>query len=216
MLSLSTNLTSLNLNPIVISSSLYWPSDMIGADPPHWPNLQQHHVEFNMIAPTGEWYFIRDPNRPIDEDEAANDSDDPEESASDTDSEPLSEDSFRPDSYAPRHEARAIGDYPIRSFRTLPDDALINPLLLAMARAAKQMPRLRKMSLTSTMRNPDGAGFEVLFYSEGEHSLSDIEVGGAEGARLVWVVGKWRPREEILSKWREGKEGVKVKFWEFE
>ena len=169
-----------------------------------------------MTAPAGNWYFIRDINRPIDEDEAANDSDDPEESAGDTDSEPLSDDSLRPDSYAPRREARATGDYPIRSFRTLPDDALMSPLLLAMARAAKQMPRLQTMSLTSTMRDPDGAGFEVHFYGEGKDSHFDTEIGGVEGARLVWAVGKWRPREEILSKWREGKVGVKVKFWEFE
>ncbi|KAL8684720.1 MAG: hypothetical protein Q9218_008168 [Villophora microphyllina] len=213
-LSLSTNLTSLILNPIVISPSLYWPSDTTGANPPYWPNLRHHHVEFNMTSPAGEWYFIRDPNRPIDEDEAANDSDDPEESASDTDSEPLSEDSLRPDSYTPRREARATGDYPIRSFRTLPDDALVNPLLLAMARAAEQMPRLQTMSLTSTMRDPEGAGFEVHFYGEGEHSHCDREAGGAQGARLNWAVGKWRPEEEILGKWREGKEGIKVEFWE--
>ena len=128
----------------------------------------------------------------------------------------MSEDSLRPDSYAPRREARATGDYPIRSFRTLPDDSLMNPLLLAMARAAKQMPRLQTMSLTSTMRDPDGAGFEVHSYCEGEHSHFDTEIGGVEGTRLIWAVGKWRPREEILSKWQEAKEGVKVKFWEFE
>ena len=169
-----------------------------------------------MTAPAGEWYFIRDTNRPVDEDEAADDSDDPDESASDTDSEPLSEDSLRPDSYAPRREARATGDYPIRSFRTLPDDALIDPLLLAMAKAAKQMPRLQTMSLTSTMRDPYGVGFEVHFYGEGKHSHFDSGAEGVEDARLIWAVGKWRPREEILSKWQEGKEGVTVKFWEFE
>ncbi|KAL8793235.1 MAG: hypothetical protein Q9195_004171 [Heterodermia aff. obscurata] len=215
-LSRSINLTTLDLSPIVISPVLYWPSDRTGVDPPHWPNLRHHHVEFNMTDPTGKWYFIRDPNRPIDQDEAANDSDDPEDSASDTDSEPLSEDSLRPDSYAPRREAIATGAYPIRLFRTLPDDALMDPLLLSMARAAEQMPRLQTMSLTSTMRDPDGAGFEVIFYAEGEHDHFDTEIEGIESARLIWVVGKWRPKEETLSKWREAKEGVKVKFWEFE
>ena len=169
-----------------------------------------------MTAPTGKWYFIRDTNHPIDEDEAANDSDVGEESASDTDSEPLSEDSLRPDSYAPRREARATGDYPIRSFRALPDDALMDPLLLAMAIAAKQMPRLQTMSLTSTMRNPDGAGFEVHFYGPGEQTHFDIEIEGLDATRLIWAVGKWRPSEKVLSQWRVGKEGVKVKFWKFE
>ena len=169
-----------------------------------------------MSARTGKWYFILDTNPRIDAGEAADDSDNHEGSASDTDSEPLSEVSLHPDSYAPKREARAARDYPNNPFRTLPDDALMNPLLLAMARAAKQMPRLQTMSLTSTMRDPDGAGFEVHFFAEGEHSHFDTEIGGVECARLIWAVGKWRPREEVLSEWREGKEGLKVKFWKSE
>ncbi|KAI4117730.1 MAG: hypothetical protein LQ338_007500 [Usnochroma carphineum] len=214
-LSQSVSLTSLTLNPIVISPDLYWPTNP--SKPPVWPNIRHYHVEFDMTTPDGDWYFIRDPSKPVEDDEGANDSDDHNnaQDESDTDSDTASSDSWRPDTFNERLEARAVGDYPIRAFRTLPSDSHINPLALAMARAAAQMPQLQSMSLTSSMRDPDGAGFELFFHAGSHVSNLDSEPEDANKARLYWVVGSWRPEEEVLKVWREGKEGLRIRFIEW-
>ena len=170
-----------------------------------------------MTAPDGAWYFIRDPSKPVDDDEGASDSDDPDDTdpEADTDSDTASSDSSRPDTFNERREARATGDYPIRAFRTLPSDEQINPLLHAMARAATRMPRLESMSLTSTMRDPDGAGFEIYFHAAGQSSKLDSEPGDTDQARLDWVVGSWRPEDEVLKIWQEGREGLRIRFIEW-
>ncbi|KAL8709697.1 MAG: hypothetical protein Q9220_005637 [cf. Caloplaca sp. 1 TL-2023] len=210
-LSQSSTLTSLTLSSIVISPSLYWPSDP-SAKTPSWPSLRHFAVEFNMTSPTGDWYFIRDPSIPIDEDEDANDTDEEEDvESSDSDSDPDSpalDDPPRPDTYNEKREKRLIGDYPIRTFRTLPSSDLMNPLLLAMAHSAGQMPSLQTMSLTSTIRDPDAAGFEVYFHAKGERSKfdPDEEPDIVDKERLYWFVGSWRPDEEVLKTWKEGRE----------
>lgn len=218
--SLSPGFTSIRLDPIIISPDLYWPANP--SAPPIWPVLRQFHVVFNMTAPNGTWYFVRDPSKPEDEDEGGADSDDSDEEA-EIDSDPdfdFGSDSFFsttssascPDTFNERREARAAGDYPHRSFRTLPLDTHINPLLLAMARAAACMPRMQHMSLTSTAHD---ATFEVLFYAAGQASHLDSEPGEGERPRLYWYVESWRPDEEVLQVWREGKEGLLIKFIEW-
>ena len=170
-----------------------------------------------MTTPDGAWYFIRDPAKLVDDDEVANDSDDPDDTGpeADTDSDTASSTSSRPDTFSMRREARAAGDYPIRSFRTLPADDHIYPLLLAMARAAARMPQLESMSLTSTIRDPDGAGFEVYFHAAGQSSKLDSEPEDTDQARLYWVVGSWRPEDEVLEIWREGRQRLQIRFIEW-
>lgn len=170
-----------------------------------------------MTTPDGHWYFIRDPSKPIEDDEGANDSDgsDDAKDENDTDPDTASSDSWRPDTFNEKQEARAIGDYPIRIFRTLPSDTYINPLVLAMARAAARMPQLQSMSLTSSMRDPDSAGFALYFHAAAHMSKLDSEPADADEARLYWVVGSWRPEEKVLEAWREGKEGLQIKFIEW-
>ncbi|KAL8945684.1 MAG: hypothetical protein Q9222_007810 [Ikaeria aurantiellina] len=166
-----------------------------------------------MTDPTGAWYFIRDPSVPVDEDEGANDSDDDDDDinqSSDPDSDSSDPEFPRPDTYNPKREKRLTGDYPIRTFRTLPSDELINPLLLAMARSAGQMPVLQSMSLVSTIRDQDAAGFEVHIHAKGNASKFDDEPADVDIVRLYWFVGSWRPDEGALKAWREGKEGVVI------
>ncbi|KAL8779260.1 MAG: hypothetical protein Q9213_007032 [Squamulea squamosa] len=221
----SVNLTYLRLGPIVISPDLYWPAVPSTATP-MWPNLREFKVEFHMTTPDGEWYFIRDPTKPIDEDEGAYDSDrfHQSETESDTESDypsdnsfwaPASENSFQPDRFNKRKEARAVGEYPFRTFRTLPSDALINPLLLAMARAAAHMPKLQDMSLKSTLDDPNAAGFAVYFNAAGHPSSLRSQPGDLARARLYWVVGSWRPENGVLKIWSESREGLLIKFFEF-
>ncbi|KAL8965841.1 MAG: hypothetical protein Q9183_003664 [Haloplaca sp. 2 TL-2023] len=122
-LSLSQNLTSLCLEPVVISPSIYWPSGL--ANPPTWPNLRRYSIEFQMTTPDGQWYFVRDPCEPVDDDEQEDSPDPDDPPSTDSDSVILSDDSLAPDTYRGRRMAVGIGDYPIRYFRTLPDDAEI-------------------------------------------------------------------------------------------
>ena len=171
-----------------------------------------------MTSPSGQWYFIRDPSRPPDDDEFANESDEPEEPlSSDSDSDPDSPtpgDPLRPDIYHPIRQARRAGDYPMRYFRTFPDDTLMNPLLLAVARAVARLPKLQVMGLSSTLRDPGGAKFKLFNYAAGcvdpLHEKDDKECD-----RLIWYVDAWRPDEEVLETWREGKRGVDVRFVEW-
>ncbi|KAL9593251.1 MAG: hypothetical protein Q9219_007630 [cf. Caloplaca sp. 3 TL-2023] len=218
-LSLSTNLRSLNLSKVVISPDLFWPTTAkTSSTPTQWPNLHTFTVTFQMTSPSGQWYFTRDQSKPPDDDEFDGESDEPDEPWSDdSDSNPDSpapSDPLRPDTYHPIREARLAGDYPIRHFRTFPADALINPLLLAMARAAVCMPKLQVMELSSTLRDPDRASFEVFYYAAG--CVDPMYVNGdKERDRLVWYVNAWRPDEEVLKAWREGKRGISVTFVEW-
>jgi len=52
-----------------------------------------------------------------------------------------------------RMEHRAVGDYPNRQFRNSPDSEKLMPLLIAMARAAVQIPCLERMSLLDSIHN---------------------------------------------------------------
>ncbi|KAI4102253.1 MAG: hypothetical protein L6R37_004503 [Teloschistes peruensis] len=89
-LSQSSTLTSLILKPIFISPELYWPANS-PSTPPAWHRIQHYHVEFGLSTPDGDWYFIRDPSTPIDDEEGFADRDDGEyEEDDDTDSDPVS------------------------------------------------------------------------------------------------------------------------------
>ncbi|KAL8677527.1 MAG: hypothetical protein Q9186_006039 [Xanthomendoza sp. 1 TL-2023] len=222
----SPGLTTLKLQPIVLSPDLYWPQNPSAT--PTWPNLRQFHVLFDMVTPDGDWYFTRDPTKPI-EDETVNDTDDidntdntddtddpngvdNDEDETNTDSDTASSETFHPDKFNKKREARAVGDYPIRKFRTIPSDAHINPLLLAMARAASQMRKLQSISLKCSVRSSSGPRFIIVFYAAGQKCKFDSGPEETDRARLYWFVGSWRPAEEVLKIWREGKEGLLVKF----
>ncbi|KAL8768215.1 MAG: hypothetical protein Q9194_005769 [Teloschistes cf. exilis] len=216
-LSQSSTLTSLILKPIVISPELYWPANS-PSTPPAWHRIQHYHVEFDLSTPDGDWYFIRDPSTPIDDDEGFADSDDGEyEEDDDTDSDPVSEDEFynRPDIYDEYRERRAVGRYPPWRFRTVPSDIHINPLLLAMARSAAQMPDLQSMTLKTSRIGSYGTRFEIQFFAAGYASRWGEKIGETTEASLTWYVGSWRPAEEILKIWREAKEGLKIRFVEW-
>ncbi|KAL9010977.1 MAG: hypothetical protein Q9173_004139 [Seirophora scorigena] len=214
--SLSQSLFSRTLDSIVISSDVYWPVD--SSAPPVWSNMRKFNVGFNMTAPNRVWYFVRDPSKPNDKDEGANDTDHPDDepetesdSYSDSDSFFDSSSVFRPDTFNEKREARAARDYPIRSFRALPSETHIKPLLVAMARAAARMPKLQEMSLTSTMPSCDEAGFQLQFYAAKQASLLDSEPGDSDKARLYRYKAPWRPDDDILRVWREGRDGSLVR-----
>ncbi|KAL9581718.1 MAG: hypothetical protein Q9203_005785 [Teloschistes exilis] len=202
--------------------TIYAPMDGYHRDdpstPPAWHRIQHYHVEFDLSTPDGDWYFIRDPSTPIDDDEGFADSDDGEyEEDDDTDSDPVSEDEIynRPDIYDEYRERRAVGRYPPWRFRTVPSDIHINPLLLAMARSAAQMPDLQSMTLKTSRIGSYGTRFEIQFFAAGYASRWGEKIGETTEASLTWYVGSWRPAEEILKIWREAKEGLKIRFVEW-
>lgn len=195
--------------PIVISPSLFWPSNPRPA--PFWQNITNFHITFNLNTPDGNWYFVRDPDMIEEEDEEREGSDEEEP----TDSEPnsdsgsvLSDDSLVPDTYNEKEEARVAGNLPVRYFRTLPDSEKIIPLLTAMARAAGQMPKLQRTSLKADLIcNLGNAYFEIEYLAPGQTSwnIPDENDDDEEKRRLYWQTGKWRPDGEVLRLWREAK-----------
>lgn len=100
-------------------------------------------------------------------------------------------------------------------YRDFPSDPCINPLLLAMARAAAQMPKLEHMSLDSSLSDVD-ASFEINYYAPGIFSDWGPEDEDEESPRLYWAVGSWRPAENILKQWWKSKEAIQIRFLEYD
>ncbi|KAK4691316.1 hypothetical protein P7C71_g5656, partial [Lecanoromycetidae sp. Uapishka_2] len=193
--------------PIVISPSLFWP-DCPKATPV-WPNLVSFHVVFNLNTMNGEWYFVRDPERREEEfaeDSAVDDEIRLDDIESDHNS-VLSDDSLVPDSYNKKEEMRASGQFPMRRFRFLPDSEKITPLLVAMARAAGQMPKLQRITLRADLATGRRDIFEVEYLAAGQkpYHRHEKKVENRWEPRLYWESGKWRPDDEVLRLWRQAK-----------
>ena len=215
-LSQSPNLTSLKISSIVITPDLYWP--LSPSIPPLWPKLRHFDVEFQMTNSTGDWYFVSDPmirwpkSETSGEPNSSSDEGDGDDQEQAWESDSSSSDTLLPDPFNQREEDRAVGDYPIRRFRTITSDALMNPLRLAQARAAVHMPKLQTMSLESTIDDFNTSGFSIYFYAAGQRSNREFDSGDTDKPRLFWRVGAWRPDNEVLKIWREGREGLLIKF----
>ncbi|KAF4541602.1 uncharacterized protein LTHEOB_8597 [Lasiodiplodia theobromae] len=147
-LSLSPHLATLRISgALTIDPSLFWPPppppDAGGSTtpPPSWPSLTTLVVKFSMVAPDGGWYFTGAPGQVPPDD---NDSDD----------DSLDSDPSWDFGATQRTSTRAIaaGMYPTRWFRRTPDAARINPLFLAVARAASRMPRLEWLEVSVRAR----------------------------------------------------------------
>ena len=218
----SPNLVSVDLRgPICISSDLFrlpsaYQTELSTSkdleDRMHipWSKIQQFHVEFNLVAPDGEWYFQRDAEESKEkdedrdedqygEDDMGNLSDSGETGASAS----SSEDEDRHDSFNERLHDRRIGALPYDLFRTYPNTAKIMPLLKALAAAATLMPQLKQISLKAGKT----AMFKVHFLSRGEKHYLDGERGIDEGEsenkeilqgkrRLYFLTGRWRGEED--------------------
>lgn len=142
---LSPHLTTLRISgALTIDPSLFWPPPPPdgGGSTPSWPSLTTLIIQFSMATPDGDWYFTGTPQVPPDDD---NDSD-----ADSLDSDPAWD--FGASSSRTSARAIAAGMYPARWFRRTPDAARINPLFLAVARAAARMPRLERLEVSARAR----------------------------------------------------------------
>lgn len=135
---------------------------------PSGPNLRHLEVWLSDTTPDGEWLYLGKPNEAhddesigadflaqlaLEEDEAAHVND--------------SEDSQVPDAFHAGLEHQIDGYESEQLFRTMPDHQRINPMLIAMARAATCMPKLQRMALY-TGGDDDSSGMEVTYLAAGQ------------------------------------------------
>jgi len=134
-----------------------------------WPVVEDFDIVLNMTTPTGEWYYEGIPEGSDDME-----GDDDDYFASDNDSVHSSDsDNLEvADTYHEDREARASGEEPVRLFRNHLAPRF-DTFLLAMGRAAKRMPRLKRLSLQ--MRQWETDVFQVLFFAEGMEASGENE-----------------------------------------
>ncbi|EON69906.1 hypothetical protein W97_09170 [Coniosporium apollinis CBS 100218] len=166
----SQSLTALTLSAH-LESTLFWPSDNeTKAVAPIWPFLQTLDLTFNMVTPSGEWYFTGP--RPEDHED-----DDPAEGIIGDDS----------------------SDSNYTNYREHGDPATINQLLAALAKAVQKMPVLEHFKLTSELGSGKGR-FHISYHAPGrsadwgDKSDDDLRV-----RRVYYEVGAvWRPDNAIM------------------
>lgn len=135
-----------------------------------------------MAEPDGSWYFERDVHGRTaevlwdvwaEEDESGN------EGASDD---------------------GLVDGHVIHVFRSVTGNSTMNPLLVAMARAAGRMPRLSSTSLDCAT-HPDMPRFGVRYTAGTACETSSGKPG--VGPRLEWTTGGlWRPGQDVLDEWK--------------
>ncbi|MCJ1434059.1 hypothetical protein MMC27_003425 [Xylographa pallens] len=227
-LSQSQNLTELTLSgPLVISDALFWPATSATASLsrapglPFWPNMQKLVVEFSPIAPDGSWCFLREELSSV---ESAHEAREMERA---TQREAATYAPEWGDCYNALTMRTQIGLFPAREFRRVPDAAKIPALMLALARAAARMPRLKRLHVDVAPRLP--FAFGVRYLAPGEAYRPFFDVGNPRIVyrkttaplddealpRLYWTVRGWRPVEEVLALWRgrEQEGELQVRFY---
>lgn len=164
-LSLSPNLTHLNLGGnVVLSPCFYWPQDLTTSTP-YWPHLQYLNVYLNMTTPEGIWRFVRDPEDSDDEDD---EDDADEDDADEEDIDPLTLSDFMGlvgfsstgvENETPLSDSEVFqtlnerfkllldGDKPVQMFRKIIDGKRLTPMLRAMTRATRHMPAMLCLGL---------------------------------------------------------------------
>ncbi|KAF7510843.1 hypothetical protein GJ744_005943 [Endocarpon pusillum] len=167
----SQNLTALALSAH-LDSTLFWPSDKEPkAVAPIWPFLQTLDVTFNMVTPSGEWYFTGP--RPEDHED-----DDPAEGIIGDDS----------------------SDSNYTNYREHGDPVTINQLLAALAKAVQKMPVLEHFMLTSELGYGKGK-YHISYHAPGRSAdWGDENDDDLRVRRVYYEVGAvWRPDEEIMQ-----------------
>ena len=183
------------LDHTVFSPCFFWPDAAPSDNLPFWPNLRHLEVWLNDTTPDGEWLYLGDPNEAhndesigadvlaqlaLEEDEAAHAND--------------SEDSQAPDAFHVGLEHQIDGYEPEQYFRDMLDHKKINPMLMAMARAATCMPKLQRMALY-TGKEP--CGMEVTYLAAGQ----DINSPWKEGKVTEWSPGCGRGGDLLKKRW---------------
>lgn len=204
----------------LVEPSFFWPDspeELSPRDPePLWPALRTLQIEFNSNSPSGRWYF-----------KVASSGHVPRSIAS-ANNDPLPDDSpgHYPPGYPPRYprhyypgtnewlsNRRQIRHYQLR---LEPDDSVLEPLLVAFARALAQMPSLRTAWLrlvNDSAFGPDGK-FSIFYAAPGEPDFFATRMGmywveawGGQDAlvlkpRVFFDAEDWRPSEALVNLFR--------------
>jgi hypothetical protein len=162
-------LTTLTLSAHV-DPTLFWPSDG-NAIPPSWPHLKSLNITFDMVAPSGKWYFTG-PTPAYDSD------DDPEHGV-------IGSVDTREFSWA--------------DFRQHPDPETFDPFLGALAKAVTQMPVLESFMLTSDMVGKAGK-LHISYHAPGQRAEWGDERPEDKDHRRIYYAcetGVWVPEPQI-------------------
>ena len=207
-------LKTINLDgPICIDESFFWPqnpgADEPGADEPRWPDLQNLWVRLSLVRPDGGWWLDNHPGMPLEEATAVNERDPNSSDDDDLDNQPdlrgFSDDSPPTEKHDAHLEALQTGDAYYCSFRTQPTDSL-ERLLVAAARAATNMPKLRALSVTmgvaSCPRTKDKElEFSMIYEAKG--TLQGRMMVPSPCPELRWCVpSDWEMNENLEKLWR--------------
>jgi len=133
-----------------LDASLLWPQDALrnmSIVEPSWQRLENIRIKFDMISPSGRWYFG-----------GAHNDDAVATSAAPSDTQMLpgygyseEEDIIAAAEFDLWEDMELSGMMPTYIFRSRPEEALLLLLLEAFARACAQMPRLRIASLVTDL-----------------------------------------------------------------
>ncbi|KAF1937389.1 hypothetical protein EJ02DRAFT_437906 [Clathrospora elynae] len=169
----SQNLTALTLSAYV-DSTLFWPSpDEENAVLPTWPHLKTLDITFDMVTPSGDWYFTG--TRPPDHED---------------------------DDVARGIVGDAEREYCYMDYRVHPDPDTFDPFLAAFAKAVANMPVLEYFMLTSELSGATGK-FHISYHAPGKKAEWGDEDPEDFRCRRVYYaceVGKvWVPEPETAQ-----------------
>ena len=125
-----------------------------------------------------------------------------------------SENSSTPDTFNEDLEARLTGSAGGSSFRKILDPDKFNPMLMAMAHAAKSVPSIRYLALLIGIEGLGGVDVEYLAVGEdgfGGPMYDEEEEGEEERMRkdkkrwdvTLGLESKWKVPEELIDVWKE-------------
>lgn len=183
---LSYHLRTLTLR-VQADESLFWPDD---GSHPTWPNLTFLSIMFHVATPSGSWYF----NGPRGEGHVARgreiqEHDYPPYEVTEDDDNQHDEFEKNPRAFEKKDEFQ---------FRVSPNNEKLEPFLESFARAASNMPKLRRASLWSPLRwvvdgrgsEPDRLGYEDFEYFDDTELSADYSDLPRD---LVWGVAYSMP-----------------------
>jgi hypothetical protein len=206
---LSYHLQELTLR-VQADETLFWPEE--DSLTPIWPHLQKVNIKFHMVSPSGTWYFEgpRGEGRDLKGYEIDESSYPPlEMTEEDEDAE-----------FAIQEGTRSFQSIYCFMFRMSPNNDILGPFLTSFAKAAANMPDLRRAVLWSPLRwdvyyeeddfeyfqppykfYSEGVSWGLVYYMPGESESFQTYPGEvqSDARQIWWSVGEWRPNPEIHS-----------------
>ncbi|OHE98313.1 hypothetical protein CORC01_06309 [Colletotrichum orchidophilum] len=197
---LCQNLTQLRLSAI-IDQSFFWPEDNEGTV---WPNMESLEVKFHPVTPSGSWYFMG-----------------PRGEGKDVQGYPVQGVEYSSQGQPEENDTIVFGHAPCRpsGWRLQPNPQTLYPLLIAFAKSAAKMPRLKEAMIWSPIWWYLGSHVSDKFsYNKGfdmmnsQRSLGwgigytapDSDGADDEDVRLFeWRTGSWEANDTLKQLFHE-------------